>query len=159
MIGPEPIGAHLLAVTSNVESSPASALDRRTASRDMAANYAVAASEEVALAAFDRDYPLPDEKAFAVLIKPLFDFALAFGLPLVAERVGAMTAIYHEALAHVPADLLELAVDEVRRTWQWGSRMPLPADLLAMIEHDLRMHRQVRRALAPPMPVPSPPAR
>ena len=121
--GLERIGKHLPTVTSSAESSPA---------------LESSSPIEAALAAFDSENPRPDEHEFAVLIKPLFDFAVAFGLPVDAKQVEPMTSVYREALAEVPADLLAIAVATVRRTWKWGNRMPLPADLLAAIDGDMR---------------------
>ena len=123
--GLEPIGAHLPTVTSNAASSPESA----STSPIMAA-----------LAKFDAENPRADDQAFSALIKPLFDFAVAFGLPVDAKQVEPMTSVYREALAAVPADLLAIAVAAVRRTWKWGNRMPLPADLLVAIDGEMRAY-------------------
>ncbi|MCR4282793.1 MAG: hypothetical protein NUV72_07175 [Bauldia sp.] len=68
------------------------------------------------------------------MLKPLLDFAVAFGIKL-PDRDG-LIAIYLEAV-RLPADLLREAVDRAVRSWKWGNRLPMPAELVGMVEPEM----------------------
>lgn len=57
-----------------------------------------------------------------------------FGMQSAAPEV--VLAAYRKTLAHLPADLLALAVERIITTWKWGAKPPLPADILATVRDD-----------------------
>ena len=64
---------------------------------------------------------------WAVLIDRLMAFSRAFGLNVGDTEIAVRE--YHNALHDVPYDLAGKAIDQLIRTWKWGNRIPLPADL------------------------------
>lgn len=70
-----------------------------------------------------------DEKAMAVALAKLQEFGRTFGIP--ADNVAGAVPYYRDALKHLPADFLMEAIAETCRTWKWGHKMPLPADVVA----------------------------
>ena len=67
---------------------------------------------------------------------------LAYTLAIWPERAAALTDQYREALADVPADLVEIALRHVRQRCKWP---PTPAELREPIER-LLTERQRRAA-------------
>lgn len=74
--------------------------------------------------------PATDQQ-YAQALVGLIEFATAFGIPCPEPK--AVQKIYHEALKHLPADLLTLAIARVKVSWVWGNRMPFPADILTKV--------------------------
>lgn len=75
------------------------------------------------------------EKAFAVLMDRLLEFADTFGV----KHPGKAKAVrfYSEALEDLPADLLAKAVDSVVRNYVYGHRLPPPGDLRKAVSDEL----------------------
>ena len=71
----------------------------------------------------------------------LIEFGLAFGItqgdPSKAQK------IYHKTLAHLPADVLHVAMDRVMTGWTWGNRMPMPAEILEMVSGELSKRKML----------------
>ena len=76
---------------------------------------------------------------FGVAIDRLFQFARTFGIA--PDNVADMTSFYRQALDDVPADMVREAVDNIIRTWKWGKKMPMPADLRERVEKELTLRR------------------
>lgn len=83
-------------------------------------------------------------EVFAVCLLKLAKFGRAFGF--LETKASDITGFYREALADVPADLLELAVDGTIRSWKWN-RMPSPADLRQSISSELAQRTAAKNAL------------
>lgn len=85
-----------------------------------------------------------DNTEFATAMDRFFDFADTFGVKY-KDRIGAIR-FYVEALADLPADLLDKAVASVVRNYVYGHRLPPPAELRAVVTDELcdriaRRHR------------------
>lgn len=81
----------------------------------------------------------------AVGIAKLLDFARAFGITNAeGAQVRSMAEFYRQGFDDVPGDLVLLACERASREWRWGNRMPLPADLKAMISEELGARRVVQ---------------
>lgn len=74
-------------------------------------------------------------EALAIALDKLLTFARAFNVP-VSDRV-TVAAIYRDALADLPSDLVVEAVTRATRDWTWGNRLPMPGDLRKVIEPEL----------------------
>lgn len=77
--------------------------------------------------------PATDQE-YILAMAELIEFAAAFGIPCPEPK--AVQKIYHEALKHLPADLIRRAVARIKVTWVWANRMPMPADLLKAVKED-----------------------
>jgi hypothetical protein len=75
-------------------------------------------------------------EALAIALDKLLAFARAFNVN-VPDRAGVM-AIYRDALADLPGDLLVEAAARATRSWSWGNRLPMPADLRKLVERELQ---------------------
>jgi hypothetical protein len=99
----------------------------------------------------------------AVGIAKLLDFARAFGITNAeGSQVRSMAEFYRQGFEDVPGDLVLLACERASREWRWGNRMPLPADLKAMISEELGRRRVVQARIRSAMmkarvPEPRPP--
>lgn len=80
-------------------------------------------------------------QVMAIELVRILDFARTYNVAI-PDREGAL-AIYRESLADLPTDLLGLAVERIVKTWAWGNRLPMPADIRALVVDDL-----ARRKLA-----------
>lgn len=72
-------------------------------------------------------------KAFAVAMAKLFEFARTFNIQFNSSKA---TEVYREALASLPADLLNLAIQRIMVEWRWGNRLPMPADIRGTVRED-----------------------
>lgn len=90
----------------------------------------------------------PRLKTLSVLIGQLRRMADGFGIPV--EDWAVLTRLYREGLDDVPPDLLRLMLKRVLVQWTNGFRLPLPAELRALIAPELAAHTaallQQRRA-------------
>lgn len=92
------------------------------------------------------------KKAFAVIVKPLCDL---YGEP---KNWGSQIGIYYNLLSDIPESILDHAVAEHMRASVF---FPKPAELRAVIAHELAEHRRRLRekfaaahALTPPVEAP-----
>jgi hypothetical protein len=58
-----------------------------------------------------------------------------FGIQSADPEAVLMT--YRKTLAHLPPDLLALAVERVIAKWKWGSKPPMPADILDTVSEEM----------------------
>ncbi|MBC8158173.1 MAG: hypothetical protein H8E94_02455 [Alphaproteobacteria bacterium] len=86
-----------------------------------------------------------DAQAFAVAIDKLFKFGRTFGLKNQATEDA--TKFYREALKDLPADLVVKAVDGAIKSWKWGNRLPLPADLMDEVKDEWARRRLAKTRL------------
>jgi hypothetical protein len=70
-------------------------------------------------------------REYVTAVAKLVKFATAFGLPVGNAELAQ--EIYHETLSTLPADLLHLAISRTVKSFTWGNRMPLPAEILGQI--------------------------
>ena len=84
-------------------------------------------------------------KELAVIMDRLFSFTETFGIKDAGIRKAMQ--FYRETLSDVPADLLVKSVDGVIRTYKYGHRLPVPADLRTEIEDDLRLRLAARNSI------------
>ena len=82
--------------------------------------------------------PATDQQ-YAEAMLSLIEFVTAFGIPCLDPN--AAQRIYHEALKHLPDDLMNLAITRIRANYTWGSRMPFPAEISAKVAEELA-HRK-----------------
>ena len=80
-------------------------------------------------------------REIAIQIARLDDFATAFNVP--SAEMATASAIYREALATLPPDLLEIAVSRVIATHRWGMRLPLPAEISSHVSEEAAERRKV----------------
>lgn len=55
----------------------------------------------------------------------------------------AVLLAYRKTLAHLPPDLLTLAVERIIAKWKWGSKPPMPADILETVAGDWATRRML----------------
>lgn len=65
----------------------------------------------------------------------LIEFVTAFGIS--CGDAATVQKIYREKLGDLPGDLLQTAIDRITATWQWGNRMPFPAEIRATVSADI----------------------
>jgi hypothetical protein len=82
--------------------------------------------------------PAPDDVYVKALTK-LIEFSMAFGIP--SGDPEAMQRIYREKLGDLPGDLLMRAIIRVTDKWTWGNRLPMPAEIRAVIAGELSYRR------------------
>jgi hypothetical protein len=61
-------------------------------------------------------------------------FLDAFGMK--SANPQAVLLAYREVLGRMPPDLIRRVVQRLVTGWKWGSRIPLPADLTALVNED-----------------------
>lgn len=79
--------------------------------------------------------------AIKAFVGDVIAFARAFDLAFGTD-VAEIAKTYAAALADIPADLLVLAIARLRQTWRWA-RIPLPADVRAVVETELSCRRML----------------
>lgn len=80
-----------------------------------------------------------DPYTFGLQMARLFEFARSFGINVPNET--SALKIYRATLEVLPPDLLTLAITRTVETWKWGNRLPLPADVRAMVSEELIRRR------------------
>lgn len=95
----------------------------------------------------NRDTPTPDSpnpqspdflKALSTVIGQLRRLADAFGIRV--EDWAEMTRLYSDGLDDLPPELMPLMLKRLLKRWDNGFRLPLPAELRAMIAPELAAH-------------------
>lgn len=100
-----------------------------------------------AIAAFQAALAPADARVFAVAMDELLAFGRSFNIG-VPDPKGAVAA-YRQALSDLPGDLILQAVRAAVASWAWGNRLPMPADLRALITDELwRRKRALTKAEA-----------
>ena len=81
-------------------------------------------------------------ETFAVIFDKFWRFGSVYqlnGMGKHATNEGAVvkeaTKFYFEAMQHLPADLVALAVDRVVKTWTY-KKLPTPANVLALVDDE-----------------------
>lgn len=74
-------------------------------------------------------------------IDRLANFAEVFNIP--ADKLKAAAGIYSEALKHLPADLINAAINAATATHKYGMRLPLPAELIAHVSGEMAQRRRL----------------
>lgn len=112
--------------------------------------------DEVALlpaviAAADDAMRPAEVREFALLIERFFDWADMLGIgkfpddpDAKQERFTQLAILFAEDLEHLPPDILEDALRQVRRRHKWA-KMPTPADILECADEELSRRRQIKR--------------
>ena len=77
-------------------------------------------------------------KAYAVLIKPLFDFISTF--TKTKAELQKIASLYREALFDLPDDLLRLAISETIKNHRYNT-IPTPGDVRGHISSELVKRR------------------
>lgn len=77
-------------------------------------------------------------KALSTVIGQLRRLADAFGIRV--EDWAEMTRLYSDGLDDLPPELMPLMVKRLMKRWDNGFRLPLPAELRAMIAPELAAH-------------------
>lgn len=78
---------------------------------------------------------------FGRAILPLLEFGRQFGIKIPDPE--GLIEIYLDAVK-LPHDLLAVAVSRAIETWKWGNRLPMPAELMALVETEMN-ERQLDR--------------
>jgi len=97
------------------------------------------------LAAYTRGLTPATREFWATQLDRLYLFAAVFKVPM--DNVKRTTELYQEALADIPPSLVRRAVDEALKTWRWGNRLPMPAELRAPIDEALERRKRAHRIL------------
>lgn len=92
------------------------------------------------VARFEASLSPVDAMGMAVLLAPIMDMAAAFNIAVPNKNL--LTNIYFDTLGDVPPDLFDLAVKRTVRSWGWGNRLPLPAEIRVHIQTDLDQRRR-----------------
>jgi hypothetical protein len=82
----------------------------------------------------------------AIQMAELLTYARAFGVP--AQDIENASRFYQEALAHLPSDLLVLAMRRVRATHRYGMRLPLPSEITGTVSAEMAQRHMLVRKLA-----------
>jgi len=98
-----------------------------------------------ALARYERALAPAGFEAMAVLVLRLLEFAATFGIKCPDQESAA--AIYSDALSDLPPDLLSAAINRTVQTWQWGNRLPMPAEVRAAVTDDLARRQREKSRL------------
>ena len=88
-----------------------------------------------------------EDRAFAVIIDRILNHTITFGTKLDGETMRSAVSIYRDHLGDLPVDLLQSAVDQTCKTWNFWDKLPPPSFLLAKVEADLEARRADRRKL------------
>lgn len=79
-----------------------------------------------------------------VILDKLFTFAHTFCGVTDVGRIESATGFYLKALEGLPADIADLAVENVCATYKYGSQLPKPADLIEAIAHEWGERKMVQ---------------
>ncbi len=82
---------------------------------------------------------------FAKEVRLLVEFGRTFNIEI--ESIAALTAFYKESLGDLPPDLLQKAFAAVRKSWHWGNRMPMPADVRKTVAAELSKRHHAKAML------------
>lgn len=89
------------------------------------------------------------EAQFWVAIEPLFKLGDTFGLPTPPTPA---VQLYWQALQDLPVLVVMETVEKLIRTWRWGNRLPLPAEVREQVPaaylKRLRLRRSAEMALS-----------
>lgn len=85
------------------------------------------------------------QERLAVEINQLREWAKAFNVP--REEIITAAKFYQESLSHLPSDLLAEAFKGIRATHRWGMRLPMPAEILGQVSHQLAERERLRGKL------------
>ena len=92
-----------------------------------------------------------DIREFAVVMERFFEWAELLGLGKFPAEEGArgeyvnrLMDVYADDLAHLPADILEDSLRQVRRRHKWQT-LPKPADILECADEELSRRRMIKR--------------
>lgn len=97
------------------------------------------------LAAYTRGITPASPEVWATQLDRLYLFAAVFKVPM--DNVRDTTELYKEACADIPPSLVKRAIDEALKTWKWGNRLPMPAELRAPINEALERRKRAHRIL------------
>ena len=109
---------------------------------------AVTISRLQAVATTLEDQPATQTE-FWVVMEPLFKLADTFGLP---TPTTPAIQLYWQVMQDLPAWAVSEAVETLIKTWKWGNRLPLPAEVREQVPSTylsrLRLRRSAEMALS-----------
>lgn len=88
--------------------------------------------------------PAPVEQ-LAIEIKNLAEWAEAFNIP--SKRLEKAAEAYHDALKHLPSDLLSEAFKTAKSTHRMGMRLPLPSEIAATVKDEWTRRTRLKTGL------------
>lgn len=93
----------------------------------------------------ERDLIPATKEEYQEIMTRLADLGAGFGI--VAPDPARIMKIYRDTLSPMPAELLSIAITRIKLTWKYGNRMPLPAEIRAMVSREwAEAHRCLNRA-------------